>query len=136
MFSETTRKRLAQLIPRLASDQDGEVIGSVHAIIRVLTADGRDLHDLAKAAASEPTTVYQTVYRDRPQPKPEPSDWLMKARACEEQAESLSPKEAEFVADMAVRLKHLREPTEKQAAWLDAIYHRIIRQRHQNASRF
>ncbi len=129
MFSETARKRLQQLIPRLASDQDGEVVGAVRAIQRVLKTEGRDLHDLAKAASAEQTVVYQTVYRDREPARPAASEWLKKARECEAVADRLAPREAEFVRDMAVRLQHLREPTEKQAAWLDAIYHRIMRQK-------
>lgn len=132
MFSETTRKRLQQLIPRLASDHDGEVVVAVRAIQRVMANEGRDLHDLARAAVTEPTIVYQTVYRERaptPGSSAEPSEWLRKATECVAAVGSLTPREAEFVQDMAVRLRHQRAPTEKQAAWLDAIYHRIRRQR-------
>ena len=131
MFSETTRKRIAQLIPRLGSDQDAEVVVSVRALQRILAAEGRDLHDLARIASLEPTVVYQTVYRERAAPQTDAGEWLTKARACEAAIGQLAPREAEFVRDMAVRLQHVRQPTEKQAAWLDAIYHRVVRQ--QNA---
>jgi hypothetical protein len=40
-------QKLKKLIPRLASEYDGEVIATVRAIRRVLRADQHDLHDLA-----------------------------------------------------------------------------------------
>lgn len=138
MFSDTTRRRLEQLLPRLASDKDAEVVGAARALQRILSSEGRDFHDLAKAAASEPSVVYKTVYREQPkpqpQPRPEPSEWLRKALYCESLADRLSDRESEFVSDMAVRLRHRPTPTEKQAAWLDAIYHRLLRQRNHAAS--
>lgn len=39
--------RLTKLLPRLASDHDGEVVATVAAIRRTLDADGADLHALA-----------------------------------------------------------------------------------------
>ena len=39
--------RLQKLLPRLASDSDGEVIATVRAIQGTLRAEGNDLHDLA-----------------------------------------------------------------------------------------
>src|SRR5262245_9264978 len=45
--------RLAALIPRLASDFDGEIIPTVHAIRRLLAAEGSDLHDLAGILTSK-----------------------------------------------------------------------------------
>jgi hypothetical protein len=49
--------KLRLLIPRLASDADGEVVATVAAIRRVLAAEGLDLHDLVAAltAGHEPT---------------------------------------------------------------------------------
>jgi len=43
--------KLALLIPRLASEFEGEVVNTVHAIRRLLKADGHDLHDLARIVA-------------------------------------------------------------------------------------
>jgi hypothetical protein len=43
-----TRDKLKKLIPMLSSDQDGEVLGTVAAIKRVLQSDGKDLIDLSK----------------------------------------------------------------------------------------
>jgi hypothetical protein len=56
------RSKLAKLIPRLASNHDGEVIGTVAAIRRVLTSEGRDLHDLAAALTES--------HRERPDLSP------------------------------------------------------------------
>lgn len=44
--------KVAKMIPRLASDHDGEVVATVKAIVRVLESSGATLHDLA--AAIEP----------------------------------------------------------------------------------
>jgi flagellar hook-length control protein FliK len=43
-----TSDKLAKLIPLLASDKDGEVLGAVGAIKRVLASNGSDLHRLAE----------------------------------------------------------------------------------------
>ena len=48
-ISDKARDRLGKLIPRLASDQDPEVLATVHAMRSTLRADGLDLHDLAAA---------------------------------------------------------------------------------------
>ena len=45
----TLGPKLAKLIPRLASDHDGEVVATVAAIRRTLQAGGADLHDFAGA---------------------------------------------------------------------------------------
>lgn len=49
--------RVARLLPKLASDHDGEVIATVNALRRVLQASGHDLHDLARIIAPMPPTL-------------------------------------------------------------------------------
>jgi hypothetical protein len=49
--------KVAKLIPLLASDKEGEVLGAVAAIRRVLAAGGMDLHDVAKLVLGTPVTV-------------------------------------------------------------------------------
>jgi hypothetical protein len=44
-------ERLGKLIPRLASDHDGEVTATVAAISRTLSGAGLDWHDLARRVA-------------------------------------------------------------------------------------
>ena len=46
-FDSKLASRLGKLIPRLASDSDGEVFATVRAIRAALAAEGLDLHDLA-----------------------------------------------------------------------------------------
>jgi hypothetical protein len=45
---------VAKLIPRLASNHDGEVIATVRAIDRTLKADRLDWHDLTRALTASP----------------------------------------------------------------------------------
>lgn len=52
MFTPDTAAKLAKLIPLLASDKDGEVVATVHAIRRTLKSEGSDLHGLAAAIGS------------------------------------------------------------------------------------
>jgi hypothetical protein len=46
-ISAVTLNRLAKLLPRLASEHDGEVVNTVRAIGRTLAAEGLDWHALA-----------------------------------------------------------------------------------------
>ena len=51
-LSNEAARRLSLLIPRLASNHDGEVLSTVRAIDRILKAENCDLHDLADAISS------------------------------------------------------------------------------------
>jgi hypothetical protein len=124
-MDDVAKRKLALLIPLLASDKDGEVIAAVTAIRKTLAGTGSDLHELARAISAPTQIVYKTVFREAERPA---GEWAAKANYCNAARDALAPKEREFVADMAVRLQHMREPTEKQAAWLDAIFHRLKRQ--------
>ena len=55
------RDKLAKLVPRLASDQDGEVVATVAAIRRVLQSAALDLHDLAETIRRPPDVVTRYV---------------------------------------------------------------------------
>jgi hypothetical protein len=59
-------EKLALLIPKRASEFDGEIVATVHAIRRLLDADGADLHDLARVVAE---TKIGPV--DKPRDRPE-----------------------------------------------------------------
>ena len=82
-------ERLGKLIPRLASDHDGEVTATVSAISKTLQGAGLDWHDLAKRVAdpsyadvtavagkpaSSPASSWNPTSRPTP-PKPEPAPW-------------------------------------------------------------
>lgn len=70
-LSSDLSARVAKLLPRLASDQQGEVAAVAAALTRTLKSGGCDLHDLAQHIAEGPRQVI--VYRERsPQPGPSP----------------------------------------------------------------
>jgi hypothetical protein len=48
-----TGRRLAKVLPLLGSDQPGEVTAAAAGLVRVLTAGGMDLNDLAGVLAAE-----------------------------------------------------------------------------------
>jgi hypothetical protein len=95
---------VSKLIPRLASDHDGEVVATARAIGRVLSAAGRDWHDLANAI------------------QPIATDWRSLARFCAGQQHHLSPRELDFIIGIA---RQNRELTEKQEKWLRDIAARL-----------
>jgi hypothetical protein len=97
--------QLGKMIPRLASEYDGEVVATVRAIDRTLKAAGRDWHDLAAAL----------------DPPPVPSDWRSLARYCAGHQRQLSRRELDFI----VNISRLPRLTEKQAKWLGDIASRL-----------
>jgi hypothetical protein len=94
---------VSKLIPRLASDHDGEVVATARAIERVLKAAGRDWHDLANAI------------------QPIATDWRSLARFCASNQQSLSDREVNFI----VSISRLHWLTEKQEKWLRDIAARL-----------
>ena len=111
--------RLSKLIPRLASDHEGEVVATVAAIRRTLEKGGLDLHALAAAIGNPPV-----VYRTEPA-RAEPSrSHQMDARRCLQSGIVWKPHEAEFLRQMA---SAVRRPTEKQRDWLDGLLDRAAR---------
>lgn len=104
--------KVLALLPRLASDADGEVIATARLIGRQLSVAGSDWHDLVARLKSSP--LHQS--------DGEPRTWRDVAMWCARFAQHLTPKEARFVRDMANKLILDSNPTEKQAAWLRAIF--------------
>lgn len=106
--------KIAKLIPRLASDHDGEVVATVRAIRRTLEGAGLDLHALAAGLGGDDA------------PKHEPTSWQELAAWCRNIGRHhLSLKEFCFVSDMADSLILGTDPSKKQAAWLRAIYAKL-----------
>jgi hypothetical protein len=105
--------RLQKLLLMLSSERDGEVVNAARAIGRALQTVGADWNDLAgHLSLAEPQTK-------RPR---DDSAWRVMRRFCGSRDALLSAREKEFVAD----LKHWRgKLTEKQHAWLTAIYQRL-----------
>jgi len=107
---EPVAGKLGKLIRLLSSNRDGEVLATVFAIRRTLESEKLDLHALAAVIESA-----NEIKRREP-------DWHDIACVCSENPSRLRPNEFEFVEDMVRRTVHGGEPTEKQAAWLRAIY--------------
>lgn len=66
-------ERLGKLIPRLASDHDGEVIATVTAIGRTLQGAGLDWHDLSARVTAPKLADVMAMTRPQPRPQPDPS---------------------------------------------------------------
>ena len=65
-----TLPKLEKLVPRLASDADGEVVATVRAIDRTLRGAGCDWHDLTEVLAP---LRPQAVPKARPEPQRAPT---------------------------------------------------------------
>lgn len=129
--------KLTMLIPRLASDSDGEVVATVSAIRRVLKSNQCDLHDMAAALmAPQPQSQHFNAKRAKPQHKPqqqhhdyssaEPAvDWDEVIAFCLDRAGQLGEREYDFVVSMEGNLAQWGRPTEKQGAWLLRIFARL-----------
>lgn len=125
-MSASTSSKIAKMIPRLASGHDGEVIATRDAIDRSLRAVGHDWHDLAKAY-NQMAVLH--IARRAPPPAPPPSMGFGDiARYCRDHDRGqLRDAERRFVADM-VRRGFNWSPSQKQIAWLDAIFSRLQRE--------
>lgn len=125
--------KLALLIPRLASEHDGEVIATVRAMDRTLRANGADFHDLARAVSARVGLRVRVEtddqhLRDLDEGPNNLWGWRRFARACQALGcTRLSPREREFVASMVRQLARGREPSGAQAGWLHDIADRLRR---------
>lgn len=120
--------KIRLLVPRLASDSDGEVVATVAAIIRVLKSNGADLHDMAEALGGSSNYRHNTRRDEKPKAKSksEPSNkWKEIVDFCIENEEWLSEKERTFVTDMVGNLNKWGSPTEKQGNWLMSIFAKL-----------
>jgi hypothetical protein len=138
--------KLGKLLRMLTSDRDGEIVAAAHAIRRTLESEKLDIHSLAetvetttgpkKFSEAEAREIYQRGKREGKNEaqaargfhevgSDDPS-WHEIACACAARPERLrDEREREFAEDMVRRTVHGGQPTEKQAAWLRAIYTRI-----------
>jgi hypothetical protein len=143
MTIDPVADKLGKLLKLLSSPRDGEVVAAARAILRTLEGAGADIHELAervegrKLSQAEMQRIYDKAYRDGKDAAAadagfssvDPPSFYEMAQEIEHKADGrLSEKEQEFVADM-VRWCAWREPSEKQAKWLHAIYYRIGRRR-------
>ena len=120
------RKKVALLVPRLASDFEGEVFATVRAISRTLAGGGGDLHDLAEVIRTERQPVRvpppNSTYRPRPPgpPSTPTSDWRTIRSHCEFRGYGpLSERDIEFLDGLAAANRQHLSP--RQQAWLGDI---------------
>jgi hypothetical protein len=135
-------EKIQKLIRLLSSPNDGEALAAVHALQRVLREGGTDVHELAARIEGlsqvEMKKLYDAGFQEGKNAAAAadvdfssvdpPSFYEMACEIEHKDDDRLSAKEQEFVADM-VRWCARREPSEKQAKWLHAIYCRIGRRR-------
>jgi hypothetical protein len=122
----TVADRLGLLIPRLASEHDGEVVATARAIRRTLASEQLDLHDLVRSLVPPPI-----AWADNGpvQPGPRWGSWeglrpnekIIALDAI--QGLRLSPWEREFAASVAETLRGnpYAQLTKKEQAVLDRL---------------
>lgn len=132
--------RLAKLIRMLSSDRDGEVVAAAAAIKRVLKENNLDIHALADmvtgngekgATKAELQDAYRAGFRDGSRADDDDDDtlsWREVAKFCLARARRLKPHEHDFVEQMVGWTARGRQPSEKQARWLDYLYARLQQQ--------
>jgi len=134
MLSSESKTRIAQLIRLLGSDQDGEVLATVHAIKRILQSEKADLHDIAKLIEAKPIQTPKTPppppsrpSPSRPSPRDRPDDpWFLIDLIFEsDKFINLRAKDREFITKL-VSQNYQGFLSEKQILWVDDIFHRII----------
>ena len=108
-----TGAKLTRLLPRLASDSDGEVLATVAALRRTLDRAGLDLHDLA-ARLKDPPQRAQPAQRAAPG-----GDLRAMAEALRAHAlDRLTLRQRDFITQACRLLATGRPLSVKQARWL------------------
>jgi len=147
-FSASDLKIIASLLRLLGSNREGERLGSVSALDRKLKAASADFHVLAdlvelgddgELSEAEMKKLYDAGYAagvraaeanvahddDGFRDINGRASWHAMAMFCQDRSKRLrTPKERDFVEDMA-GFTVWREPTPKQAKWLQSIYARL-----------
>jgi hypothetical protein len=96
--------RLVQLLSVFGSNFDGEVTNAARAAHALIKSMGLTWSDVIVAPAA---------------------DWQFMAFHVRAHRHALSPREADFIDNIA-RLR--RQPTDRQLAWLEAIFERVSRE--------
>jgi hypothetical protein len=129
--------KLGDVIRRLSSDQDGEIIACINAILRLLESCGGDIHTLAarvenggmsekyrEEVRAQIKKAHEVGYekgvraaeaRFRPDGKLEFSEVAL---VMERQINRLPPDKHEFIHKMALYARQEIEPTQKQGKFL------------------
>ena len=124
VWSEVTKSKLEKLIPRLASNQEGEIISTIRAIDRVIKKGGHDWHDLTKKLCSETINNQGRTANENSSNNNSKKikEWVEKVRVCLRSKDIFRPREGEFLHDINSKLSYANDLTPRQAAWLEALY--------------
>jgi hypothetical protein len=143
MLAVMNTEKIGKLLKLLSSSNDGEVVAAARAILRTLDAEGTNIHELAervegrKLSQAEMQRIYDKAFAAGKNAAAANASFSdvgipsFHSMACEiqhKEAGRLSTKERDFVNDI-VRWCAYREPSEKRASWLHAIYCKIGRRR-------
>jgi hypothetical protein len=112
--------RLRQLLLMLSSDQPGEVAAAAAAIGRALKSAGTDWHALANGLLAEAPQSSRARHTDNN--NSDADNWREMLEYCAQRTEMLRSREQEFIESLG---EWRGRPTEKQFAWLCAIYARL-----------
>jgi hypothetical protein len=121
-MTPSAQDKVGRLLRMLSSDKDGEVVAA-SAIMRTLKAEGLDIHSFADALCPPRA---ETKARSASREAADDIDWYNVACECDAHGDLLTAGEQQFVSDM-VTWTARRTPTEKQQAWLLAIFNRVRR---------
>lgn len=105
MLFSLLRSAATNFVRLLASDREGEVVGAARAILRVLKTAGADNEDGFRSVDGIPW-------------------WHAMAVFCQDHSARLRGNETNFIDDI-VGWSTWREPTPKQAKWLQSVYARL-----------
>src|SRR5262245_30521376 len=144
--------RVGDLIRRLSSDSDGEVVATVYALRRMLKSHGADLHALAEhvETASGLTEEYNRKIRAEIEKARAAGyaegvkaaearqhgngafrktdgkvEWTEVALFVQREKHRLDSKHHRFIDDMAARTLSLREPTLNQHRYLHSLFYKL-----------
>jgi hypothetical protein len=139
--------RLGDVIRRLSSSNDGEIVATVYAMRRVLKSVGTDLHGLAEHLEAPngqhiPEEKMQRVWdaayacgvQDTENRQHGSDDflgtdgkptWEAVALFLQRNKHRLDPKHHEFIDDMAARTAWGHEPTERQHKYLHSLFYKL-----------
>jgi hypothetical protein len=145
--------RLGDIVRRLASTSDGEVIATVHAMRRMLEDRGADIHTLVehlesggdnlsevtkKKVQAEIDRAFDDGYAEGVRAAESKQhgtgafrntdgtlEWSEVALFLQREKHRLPPKHHEFIDDMASRTVYGREPTPRQHQYLHSLFYKL-----------
>jgi hypothetical protein len=144
--------KLGDLIRRLSSDSDGEIVATVYAMLRLLQSSGVDIHALAdhiengrglteadkRKIRSEIENARAIGYAEgvmAAEAKQHGTgafrntdgklEWTEVALFVQREKHRLASKHHEFIDDMASRTVYGREPTPKQHQYLHSLLYKL-----------